>query len=121
MQWAELVLEDYGSCLYGNTKADIWDHYVQLHPFLVLDVIILLLNYFRIQTDSSIFEIEEGYGIFDVSPLSGQLFLTTPLDYETQSEYNVTVSARNIAGAVKSYKYELQVITCRPADSSPDQ
>ncbi|RCN33444.1 cadherin domain protein, partial [Ancylostoma caninum] len=53
--------------------------------------------------DSSIFEIEEGYGIFDVSPLSGQLFLATPLDFETQTEYNVTVSARNIAGGAKNY------------------
>ncbi|EYC20756.1 hypothetical protein Y032_0021g405 [Ancylostoma ceylanicum] len=54
--------------------------------------------------DDSIFEIEEGYGIFDVSPLSGQLFLATPLDFETQSEYNVTVSARNTDGGAKSYK-----------------
>ncbi|VDM76571.1 unnamed protein product [Strongylus vulgaris] len=54
-----------------------------------------------IENSASIFEIEEGYGIFDVSPVSGQLFLITPLDFEAQTKYNVTVSARNIAGGKK--------------------
>ncbi|ETN85496.1 cadherin domain protein [Necator americanus] len=57
-----------------------------------------------IENSASVFEIEVGHGLFDVSPISGQLFLTTPLDFEKQSEYNVTVSARNIAGGMKSYK-----------------
>ncbi|KHJ90244.1 cadherin domain protein, partial [Oesophagostomum dentatum] len=55
------------------------------------------------ENSASVFEIVEDYGIFDVSPISGQLSLALPLDFEAQSEYNVTVSARNIAGGTKSF------------------
>ncbi|VDM60776.1 unnamed protein product [Angiostrongylus costaricensis] len=51
----------------------------------------------------SIYAIEEGHGLFDVLPISGLLYLRSPLDYETRSEHNITVSARNIAGGDTSY------------------
>ncbi|KAK6740380.1 hypothetical protein RB195_008692 [Necator americanus] len=75
-----------------------------------------IVNIDEIENSASVFEIEVGHGLFDVSPISGQLFLTTPLDFEKQSEYNVTVSARNIAGGMKSYKS----ITVRVNDNNDE-
>ncbi|KAK5975702.1 Cadherin domain protein, partial [Trichostrongylus colubriformis] len=57
-----------------------------------------------IENAASVFAIEEGYGVFDVSPTSGELYVNSPLDFESQSLYNITVSARNIAGGAKSYR-----------------
>nr|CDJ93240.1 Cadherin and Laminin G domain containing protein [Haemonchus contortus] len=56
-----------------------------------------------IENAASVFEIEKGFGVFDVSPISGVLYVSSPLDFESQSLYNVSVSARNIAGGPKTY------------------
>ncbi|VDO25504.1 unnamed protein product [Haemonchus placei] len=56
-----------------------------------------------IENAASVFAIEKGFGVFDVSPISGVLYVSSPLDFESQSLYNVSVSARNIAGGPKTY------------------
>ncbi|PIO57651.1 cadherin domain protein, partial [Teladorsagia circumcincta] len=57
-----------------------------------------------IENAASIFGIEEGYGVFGITPTSGELYVSSPLDFESQSHYNITVFAKNIAGGEKSFK-----------------
>lgn len=63
----------------------------------------MIAFYFQMENSASIFTIEEGYGVFDVTPTSGQLYVSSPLDFESRRLYNVTVSAMNIAGGEKTY------------------
>ncbi|KAK6019423.1 cadherin domain protein, partial [Ostertagia ostertagi] len=57
-----------------------------------------------IENAASVFGIEEGYGVFDITPTSGELYVSSPLDFESRSLYNLTVTAVNIAGGEKSFK-----------------
>ncbi|WKX99935.1 hypothetical protein Q1695_014644 [Nippostrongylus brasiliensis] len=70
------------------------------------------------ENSASVFAIEEGYGVFDVTSTSGQLFLSSPLDFENRTEYNVTVSATNIAGGAKTFA-SVTVLVKDVNDESP--
>ncbi|KAK6043695.1 cadherin domain protein, partial [Cooperia oncophora] len=57
-----------------------------------------------VENAASVFAVEDGYGVFDVTPMSGELYVSSPLDFEYRPLYNITVSARNIAGGPTSYR-----------------
>ncbi|KJH44561.1 cadherin domain protein [Dictyocaulus viviparus] len=72
-----------------------------------------------IENSLSIYQIvDENDGVFDVMPISGQLYLRSSLDFESRTEYNITVTAKNIAGGGTSHAY-IMVRVSNSNDETP--
>ena len=68
-----------------------------------------------------LFVISEGNdgGAFKIDTLKGDLEIFSPLDHETRSEYNLTITVQNLGDAVKSASKVLKLYVSDENDNAP--